>query len=591
MLNTLIDKIFTALCLNEKENLNADIMPVNLSRAIIIALFTLATSIVLLITDMLNRTNGLWVNEGYIRLYYVHIFLLAGITLFLVLFGRMRKQTGRVKLTKNIITVYILFLIAVGALTSGYATFGIHQQLTVYIGVCFMIAISFYIKPVRGLCIYVFAYALLAALLTMNQTDAVLLRDHYINAGWITALSWLLTVLLYNLKSRDILHEKYLSELVSERTSQLELSNRKLQDEVIQHQNTTEELLKVHAELKDLASIVQNSEDAIIGMSLDWTVTSWNKGAEKTYGYSAEEMIGESILKIVPDEKQAHFMSILHMFPHNNHKLDNSLSRRKDGEALHGSGTLSPIRNDSRITGASIIVRDRTVQKNLENKVQKLQKLNLIGEMAASISHEVRNPMTTVKGFLQMFSEKTEDANLKESYELMISEIDKADSIITEFLSISRTKATSLQKCKLNAFLESLVPFIEDEARAAPYEIILETDFKDTPVVLIDEKEIKQVVLNVVRNGIEAMEESVGKTLGIRTYTEKGDAVIAVSDQGAGIEPAVLEKLGTPFFTTKECGTGLGLAVCYGIIERHSATIEVVTSGEGTTFYIRFKPA
>jgi signal transduction histidine kinase len=105
--------------------------------------------------------------------------------------------------------------------------------------------------------------------------------------------------------------------------------------------------------------------------------------------------------------------------------------------------------------------------------------------------------------------------------------------------------------------------------------------------LLLDEKEIRQLILNLVRNGLEAM--PVGKKLTISTYMEKGEVVLAVQDEGGGIGSEMLDKLGTPFFTTKEYGTGLGLAVCYSIAARHNAWIEVDTGPGGTTFYVRFK--
>ena len=107
------------------------------------------------------------------------------------------------------------------------------------------------------------------------------------------------------------------------------------------------------------------------------------------------------------------------------------------------------------------------------------------------------------------------------------------------------------------------------------------------PNLQLNRNEIRQLILNLYRNGLEAMES--GKTLTIRTYMENDDVVLAIEDQGSGIKPEVLEKLGTPFFSTKDNGTGLGLGVCYGIAARHNAKIDIETSSSGTTFFVRFK--
>jgi len=168
----------------------------------------------------------------------------------------------------------------------------------------------------------------------------------------------------------------------------------------------------------------------------------------------------------------------------------------------------------------------------------------------------------------------------------MIGELDRANAIITEFLSLARNKAADLKERDLNSIIESLFPLIQADALIAEKNI--EKDLVELPVLLLDEKEIRQLILNLVRNGLEAM--AAGGKLTIRTALIGEEAVLAIQDEGAGIEGEVLDKIGAPFFTTKDTGTGLGLAVCYSIANRHKAEINVETSPAGTTFYVRFKP-
>jgi len=113
---------------------------------------------------------------------------------------------------------------------------------------------------------------------------------------------------------------------------------------------------------------------------------------------------------------------------------------------------------------------------------------------------------------------------------------------------------------------------------------------KDIPDLLLDGNEIRQLILNLTRNGLEAMSHVTNGTLTIKTYLDSDEIVLSVQDQGKGIKPNILAKLGTPFFTTKKNGTGLGLSVCYKIAAHHSATIKVETNLGGTTFFVRFKP-
>lgn len=224
-------------------------------------------------------------------------------------------------------------------------------------------------------------------------------------------------------------------------------------------------------------------------------------------------------------------------------------------------------------------------KKRLDNEIARLDRLNLVGEMAAGIGHEIRNPMTTVRGFLQMLSEKADCARYADYFSLMIEELDRANSIITEFLSLAKNKAIEFKTQDLNRIIKVIMPLISADAMVTDNDI--EVELGDVPKLLLDEKEIRQLLLNLVRNGLEAM--SPGGTLGIKTFCEGGEVVLAVTDHGKGIEPDVMEKIGTPFYTTKENGTGLGLAVCYSIAARHKAAVTVDTGPTGTTFCVRFR--
>jgi two-component system, sporulation sensor kinase E len=214
-----------------------------------------------------------------------------------------------------------------------------------------------------------------------------------------------------------------------------------------------------------------------------------------------------------------------------------------------------------------------------------LDRLNLIGVMAAGLGHEIRNPLTTVRGFLQLLGEAERFADVRDRFDLMISELDQANSIITEFLSLAKTKATDVEQHNLNEIIKRLQHLFSTNAICKDKTVILE--LSEIPNLMVNEKEIRQLVLNLVSNGLEAMPDS--GVLTVRTCLENDKVILSVQDQGQGIPTENMQKLGTPFWTTKDYGTGLGLAVCYGIAERHSAIIDVDTSSEGTTFYVRFQ--
>lgn len=260
---------------------------------------------------------------------------------------------------------------------------------------------------------------------------------------------------------------------------------------------------------------------------------------------------------------------------------------RHDGEyrwVLNSGRPFHDLNDD--FAGYIGVCFDITERREMEREMIRFERMKLVGEMAAGIGHEIRNPMTTVRGFIQLLSGRQECAEYKEWFNLMIEELDRANSIIKEYLSLAKNKMIDLKMLNLNNILKALSPLFAAEAMLSDKNILLMPG--DVPDFLLDENEIRQLILNLVRNGMEAM--PAGRSLTIKTFLEGKEVVLAVQDQGPGIEPHLLEKLGTPFFTTKDYGTGLGLAVCYSIATRHNATIKVETGGTGTTFLVRFRP-
>lgn len=305
-------------------------------------------------------------------------------------------------------------------------------------------------------------------------------------------------------------------------------------------------------------------------------------------GYSAEEYYADLslIFKLIHPDDQ----SLLKNFIDNPSRPDElPLTLRlvcKDNNVIWVEQKCMPIPDkNGKVIALEGIVRDITVRKNLEEMASMFERMNLIGNMAATVAHEIRNPMTTVRGYLQILQRRNIYKNDRDKFILMIEEIDRANSIIQEYLSLSRTKLSDLQKCSLNNITETLFPLIQASATSA--NICASIDLADIPDLLLDKNEIRQLLLNLARNGIEAM--PLGGNLTIRTFIQEDKVVLAVSDQGSGIPQHVLDHLGTPFITTKATGTGLGLPICYQIAQRHNAKIEIDTGTGGTTFFICFK--
>ena len=183
-----------------------------------------------------------------------------------------------------------------------------------------------------------------------------------------------------------------------------------------------------------------------------------------------------------------------------------------------------------------------------------------------------------------MLERKKDLETYQGQFRLMIDELDRANDIISEFLALAKNKRVDLQMTDLNHIVKNLQPLIQADAGLANK--LTAWDLNEVPLIYVDEKEIRQLMLNLVRNGLESMES--GGCLTVGTWMEKGEIILQVKDQGGGISPDVLKKIGIPFMTTKDNGTGLGLAMCYSIAARHHARIDIQTGSEGTAVTVYF---
>ncbi|OGR88659.1 MAG: hypothetical protein A3A86_06375 [Elusimicrobia bacterium RIFCSPLOWO2_01_FULL_60_11] len=347
--------------------------------------------------------------------------------------------------------------------------------------------------------------------------------------------------------------------------------------------------------LLQLASIVESSNDAIIGRTLEGTVTSWNLGAEKMYGYAAREIIGKSVSILFPEDRKNEFDAITETIKKGEAIRNSETVRiKKDGAPLQVSLTISPLKDSKGgIVGASIIARDITERKHLENIVLQSEKLSAVGQLAAGLAHEINNPLGVILGFAQSCARKLQpkDDPLELPIKSIEREANRIKALVQGLLDFSRTNKSEREECIINKTIENALALIVVNAKMNSVELIREFE-ENLPKIVLNSSQIQQVIINLCNNAIDAMPKGGTITLRTRRVQDLGkDAIqIQVQDTGAGISKENQNKVFESFFTTKEVGkgTGLGLSISHEIVQKHGGTITLESQmGIGTTFTIR----
>ncbi len=347
-----------------------------------------------------------------------------------------------------------------------------------------------------------------------------------------------------------------------------------------------------------LAAIVESSEDAIISKSLDGIIMSWNKGAERIFGYPADEVIGRHISLLTPPERPCEIQNILERIkrgepvPH-----FDTVRVRKDGQRIDVSVSVSPIKDPAgKVLGASAIKRDITEQKRVNEEIRTMTqqlwqaaKLASVGELAAGIAHELNNPMATVSLRIESVLARTPaDDPRRRALEIIEQETKRMGDLVSNLLQFSRKGEEKISTVDLCQELTKAVELMHHHLRKAQVTLVQELA-PDTPIIYADRQKLRQVFLNLLTNSCDAMPQ--GGTLTLRTSTcslsdNQPGVRIEFSDTGVGIPAEHLDKVLEPFFTTKEegKGTGLGLAICRRVAQEHQGTIEINSeAGKGTT--------
>jgi PAS domain S-box-containing protein len=342
-----------------------------------------------------------------------------------------------------------------------------------------------------------------------------------------------------------------------------------------------------------LAAIIDSADDAIVSKDLNGIVSTWNEGASKLFGYSADEMQGQPIRRLIPEELQYEEDEILRKIRAGERTEHYETTRtKKNGDKVEVSVTISPIRDESgKIIGASKIARDISNRKRVERLLVQSEKLAATGRMAATIAHEINNPLESLVNLIYLARQNSEPDRDVHDYLLTAEgELERLSHIARQTLGFYRDNGSPTE-VYFHQLMENVLSVYSSKLLAAG--ITTDKQFHDRRAVLVRKGEILQIFSNIVTNAADAMRQGGVLSISIREIVgSMGDGIqTIIRDNGMGIRQEHLAQIFEPFFTTKgDVGTGIGLWVTKQLIEARGGEISITSSTQngvsGTTVTI-----
>jgi PAS domain S-box-containing protein len=332
-------------------------------------------------------------------------------------------------------------------------------------------------------------------------------------------------------------------------------------------------------------SLIDSSLDMIIAVDLDRHIIEFNRAAQETFGYAADEIIGKDarILYADPDQGRAIQIAIAE---HGKHSQE-VINRRKNGELFPALVSASHLKNaQGDVIGVMGVSRDITQLKLAEQAHLKAERLAALGRLAAALAHEINNPLQAIRSTMDLVLDyELPTGEREENLRVIRQEIERLSEIASRILQFSRPATAPRRMIALGELIEQTLALARKQMQHA--QIRVATDLQPLPLVLASPEQMVQVFLNLTLNAVEAINES--GALEIRARVENADAVIEFINDGPIIPPDTLPHLFEPFFTTKPDGSGLGLSVSRNIVEQHGGTIraENLSDTRGVAFRVR----
>jgi two-component system sensor histidine kinase AtoS len=354
------------------------------------------------------------------------------------------------------------------------------------------------------------------------------------------------------------------------------------------HRRDYEAKLRAHNEALEstrdfLSRLISSSAEAIVTIDPDARVTSWNRAAESIYGWTADEIVGRSgrVLHPPGPEAQEDFDRTESIVRSGRAVRDHEVEHlHRDGRRIAVRITRWPIVDAAgEYLGSTGIVRDVSRIKEMEAKLVDAERLAAVGELAASVAHEIKNPLAGIRGACEIISElvPTDDPRHELSVEVH-RQIDRLDRTLRDLLLFSRPPATRLEPADLHGAVDHVLSVLLGDAQARG--VVVERRYAEPmPRILLDAQQMEQVFFNILLNAFQAM--NYRGTATITTEADDGQVRVRIRDTGPGIPPENADKIFKPFFTTRSKGTGLGLAIVRNIVNAHGGSITAGNLPEG----------
>jgi two-component system sporulation sensor kinase A len=354
--------------------------------------------------------------------------------------------------------------------------------------------------------------------------------------------------------------------------------------DITDHINIERELKRTREQYK---LITENTSDMIKVYSKDKQIVYASPSHESGIGYTPDQLIGKTVYDLILPEEKENFERVYQRLKETKEpQLLQAKIRTGNNELIYSETTISPIKNEKGEIDSYVTVgRNITDRVKNDEALRNLDRLSIIGQLAAGVAHEIRNPLTSLKGFSKLLRDTDNKEKQDDYLSIIMNELDRIDMIVNEFMSLAKPQAIQFDQENLHSILESTVNILHPQALLHNVQITNHYQHNDIDL-LCNPNQLKQVFVNFLKNAIESM--PLGGNVNIHVQRLEGKRVqINFSDEGIGIDNDLMRYLGTPFYTTKDKGIGLGLTVSNKIIQEHNGTMNIESQiGKGTTIKV-----